>query len=319
MKNNSHGFSLIEFLIAMAVGSTIITGVITLYLTQLKTYQYSQNLERMQENARIASQKISKDLKMVGLIGCGRLSEINLENPLHLEFNSATSLVGFQDGYSTSRYSSAVLTSVLHSALPSTDQILIQEVNSELVPAKTENSVIKIFSNINFKEGNILLLSNCNNATLFKLDHLQKNILTPSQPLTKNYHEIDSQIGRFLAIVYYLAETGRKNSAGNPIIGLYRRDLMGAATKQNELIENVENMQIRYGIVDKPGDSLHYFTASQVKYWQKVRLVQIDLLLVSPDAICTAPQNYRFMNQVKMAPDRRLRREWNIFVTLRER
>lgn len=320
MKADSSGFSLIELLVAIAIGLTLMITLISLYFNQIKTYQFSQALERLQENGRVAQQQLTKDINMAGYCGCGRLNEISLYNSLaFVDFNLANSLLGFHDGYSAAHNLSPQITQILATALAQTDQILIQAASAEIISAKAENSVIKVQEKPNFNVGNILLIANCNSAALFQVAQVQQKTIIPTHRFTENYSDENTEISRFSHVIYYLADTGRKNLAGDAIHALYRRDLMAASSKQNELVEGVEDMQIRYGVTNSTAIGLHYLSADQVQDWEKVRVVKIALLLASNEVIYDRLQSYRFQNRLKTAPDRRLRREWDITAALRER
>jgi len=314
------GFSLVEFLIAIVISLLLMVGVITAYLSQKKTYQLAQGLERMQENGRLATQYLRKEICMAGYVGCGRLTEINLQNPFtKIDFNLTTALVGFHQQRSTNKYFSTGLASTFTLLKPGTDLLLLQEASSEAWPAHGKDQQISLQSKANFKVGNLLLISNCGQGNFFQVAKIQKSILQTTLPLAMQYQSSDSQVSRFLTIVYYVAATGRKNLAGNEIYALYRRDLNDAATRPNELLEGVDDLQIQYGVALEPGGPLHFYTAAQVPDWQKIRLVQLALLLTSVQALADAPQSYRFQKREYLAKDRCLHREWDISVALRER
>lgn len=107
---------------------------------------------------------------------------------------------------------------------------------------------------------------------------------------------------KFLTIAYFIADTQKKNQQGLPILGLYQKRMFpGSSPDTIEIASGVENMQIKYGLPDATGkDIAQYVTANQINdiAWDKVRSVAISLVLSS---------------------DRSLHKEWNTYVTLRER
>jgi hypothetical protein len=95
----------------------------------------------------------------------------------------------------------------------------------------------------------------------------------------------------------------------------------GAGVQTQPLIDNVENLQILYGIADSDTASAQsYLTAANVAadQWDDIVSVRISLLLRSTeDNLTTKPQTYTF-NGVAVTPgDRRLRQVFTSTVTLR--
>lgn len=73
MKNpvrNSRGLSLIEILVALAIGSLLVLGLVEVFAASRAAYQMSEGLSRVQENGRFAMDYLMRDLRMVGHLGC---------------------------------------------------------------------------------------------------------------------------------------------------------------------------------------------------------------------------------------------------------
>lgn len=60
------GFTLIELMIAIAIFSLVITGVIGAYWEQLRSHNTQQQILEMQQNARAAMHYITRELRMAG-------------------------------------------------------------------------------------------------------------------------------------------------------------------------------------------------------------------------------------------------------------
>lgn len=65
------GLSLIEVLIALTIGMFLVMGVIYFYTAAKQTYRVDEALARLQENARLAVELLSRDVRMAGYWGCG--------------------------------------------------------------------------------------------------------------------------------------------------------------------------------------------------------------------------------------------------------
>lgn len=319
--NNCKGFSITEFLIAIIISSILLIEITTSYLSQKKSFSYTYHLALMQENARILEQCLSQDIHMAGFIGCGRLNEIALSNLLPtVQFTSETRLYGFHNKKTSLPIPyPTLLKSILAKAKSGTDILVIQEADAQSIDAYTNGQTILLTGKNNFKPKDILTLNNCNQAVIFRIKSSYANKIIPTETLQQNYSQLDNnQLSYFHTFVYYIANTDRRNLSRNPIYALYRRDLNGAATTQNEWLEGIDDMQITYGVLDPKTKILQYFTADQVPNWQDAKTVHIDVLQDSLESIFDRPHSYYFINKNYLAPDRRLYHEWNFEFSNRE-
>ena len=68
-RRKSGGMSIIELMIAMAIGMFLIAGAISLFVVSKRTYSEAERTARMGENARFALQTLSADLRLGGFFG----------------------------------------------------------------------------------------------------------------------------------------------------------------------------------------------------------------------------------------------------------
>lgn len=64
------GFSLVEMMIALAIGAFLMLGLARVFSASRTAYQLSEGVSRVQENGRFAMDFIQRDLRMVGHMGC---------------------------------------------------------------------------------------------------------------------------------------------------------------------------------------------------------------------------------------------------------
>lgn len=64
------GLSLIEIMVALAIGSLLILALVQVFAGSRTAYQLSAGLARTQENARFAIDILQRDLRMAGHMGC---------------------------------------------------------------------------------------------------------------------------------------------------------------------------------------------------------------------------------------------------------
>lgn len=64
------GLSLIELMVAMAIGVVLLLGLVQVMAGSRAAYQLSSGVARTQENARFAMDSLQRDLRMAGHLGC---------------------------------------------------------------------------------------------------------------------------------------------------------------------------------------------------------------------------------------------------------
>ena len=62
----SKGFTLIELMVALALTSIIMAGIMAAYISQLKAHVTQQTIVEMQQNLRSAMQNMEKEIRMAG-------------------------------------------------------------------------------------------------------------------------------------------------------------------------------------------------------------------------------------------------------------
>lgn len=95
------GFSLVELMIAMALG-LFLTGVaVNVVVTNRQAFRTTENLSRMQENARSAFELMARDIRSAGGNPCGTPMIVNvLNNPANIWWANwaAGTVIGYENG-----------------------------------------------------------------------------------------------------------------------------------------------------------------------------------------------------------------------------
>lgn len=69
MKRSTQGLSLIELMVALAIGSLLIVGAVFVYSQSRNTHTVTDSIARLQENARFAMSAIEADVMLAGYYG----------------------------------------------------------------------------------------------------------------------------------------------------------------------------------------------------------------------------------------------------------
>jgi len=60
------GFSLVEMMISMVIGLVLVAGAYRLFIGSTTTYKQQDDLSRLQENVRLATQVLAQDIRLAG-------------------------------------------------------------------------------------------------------------------------------------------------------------------------------------------------------------------------------------------------------------
>ncbi|GAA0705468.1 PilW family protein [Dokdonella soli] len=75
----SHGLSLIEILVALAIAALLLLGLSQIFLGSKAAYSIQQGMSRSQENARFVFSYLEDNLRMAGYYGCGNEADSSLQ------------------------------------------------------------------------------------------------------------------------------------------------------------------------------------------------------------------------------------------------
>ena len=70
INNKQQGMTLIEIMIALAIGAFLLGGVIKIFLGSTQSYRMLENLSRLQENGRFALEFMDRDIRQAGYRVC---------------------------------------------------------------------------------------------------------------------------------------------------------------------------------------------------------------------------------------------------------
>lgn len=320
------GLTLVELMVAMTIGLMLLSGISYLFLGARQTFRTTENLSRIQENARYALEVMARDIRMAGYVGCGNMRNVTLNtiaNPPIPPLLTTNALTGSDwPGAAVSNFSGSGVTRVAG------DSISVMgafgggvPLAGNLVPS---NANVQLVDNrYGFAVNDVLVVTNCVNADMFRATNVSSSgsITTIAHSNSTNTgNRIGSYGGDAFAfkVEQYTYFIGTKPNGRR---SLYKTSLTEGT---RELIEDVWDMEITYG-VDTPEDSLVYqkdWDAEKVSAegrWPDVLTVQLRILFVSAeDGITVAPQALTF-NEVVTPSDRRMYQVFTSTIGVRNR
>lgn len=299
------GFSLLESMLALGIALYLSYILIDIFIAGNLAYQFNENLIQVQQNAYIVSQALTNEIRMAGYIGCSHLNTNVVSQAMgNVTLSAHNRILG---------YSSAQLPKELFSlspaAAPGTDLLVITKMSTNSVP------ITQITTRSHFLKNTWLIISDCTSAELVRCPN---NFASAKQMHIDTQFSDQAEVAPLQKIVFYIGDTQRKSHSGFPILALYRKDLINVKQQQTEVVEGVNNMQIRYGIHTTLNDNINYYPANQIRDWSNVVSVKIKLFLVSSDGNKSFVQRNKLTNESKINADAPFHQEQEIIIGLRE-
>ncbi|MGA7800931.1 MAG: PilW family protein [Gammaproteobacteria bacterium] len=348
-RSSMRGVTLVELMVAMVIGLILMAGVGTVYVNSKRGYRIQQAASQVQENGRYAMQFLSRDIRMAGYSGCGAGSTrmanvIKNSGTLPWYFDLTRPILGYN---STTTFPSQFASSVV----AGTDAVTVVRGDDSKQDVITHHNptsaTFTLAAPSGIPKGTILLVSDCKYSAVFQMsgptgsttsaqvDHNTGNAVSPGNctknlgtngaayadcnsmsNLTTYTYQGNGQLMRLVANAYYIGN----NADGVP--SLYRAGLTTVGTAptitNEELVDGVENMQIRYGEAAAPDQAaVRYVPADQVTDWGNVVTARVQLLVRSLEQVNPTPVSVTFNGQTYS--DRYLRRIFTDTIKLRNR
>ncbi|RLA05919.1 MAG: hypothetical protein DRQ54_07350 [Gammaproteobacteria bacterium] len=315
------GFTLIEVMTAVVIGSILMVAAVTIMVNSKDTYEVQDDLGRLQENARFAMHLLAKDIRMAGYFGCSAKSGDIYD---HIEdggsgnlFNSSAGLEGMDNYDAAATWEpSGKIANVDGLAgitfLPDSDGLTVRYLDPstaiDVVAKMPQASAdIEVTNTAGLVDGQIIAITDCASADIvqitslpggLKIQHNSGGGTTPGNVnsglewnfpgcgaancLSKQYGD-DAKVMSLKAVRYFLQD---KDADGSP--SLYRVVITpsggNAVFAAQKLVAGVDSLQLTYG-EDTTGDGRAdtYRPASGVGSWSNVSTVKIGMLFQTVD------------------------------------
>ena len=297
LKSSNHcvGFTLVEVLIALVLGLSLIGVVLQNYLSAKNIYNAQTEMSHLSGNIRFAEFFLQQNIMVAGYAGCRKISELNLTNHTDMVFSSLNAICGY-DSNSLPNY-------LVGKVVAGSDVVVITKANSDITSItadiKQGATSFKVGKNPATQTNRILLISDCKNGDLFTAKNWSSGTVTSKNALNSVYRDNNAQVARFEELAFFISDTGRVTAKKQPIYSLYFLINRG---NRRELIPQISKMEIVYGVDPQgQGKVTNYLKAAAItaaNLWDKVLSVKITL----------QPQHQSLALK-----------QWQIYIKLRER
>lgn len=310
LPRGQRGFSLTELMVAIVLSLVLLAGALSILYSSRISYAENEKLARVQETGRTVMELVVRDIRASGFNGCARpMKDGDFVNDIDLADDVEEALFDFErpvGGYEAggTEESPAWTTdggipdfedAIAPDASPLSDVVILRASREGEASYRTTDELAGTSVSVAFglgttiAPGGIFLVADCQGASTFRATGFTETVAaTASTPGTGTLTFTNASGGALTrgfmpgatlvpveAVVYYVAPA----SSGD---GTSLWQKLGTADAQ-ELVEGVENMQVRYGVdtvaADRVPDS--YVTASGVTNWNDVVSMQIAFLVRS--------------------------------------
>ena len=351
MKNNKgyvvarkqKGYTLIELMVASALGLFISAGTYTMYVSNKNSIRLQSSMSEVQKNGRFLIDRLSSKIQGAGYSGFYGPLTSGLNNaivtPTDDRWNLAFPVYGYDNVANGDTIGGVT-------GFQAGSDVLLLKKMSDTVGLVNGSSSSSIVLNVasGFSAGDLLLVTDSDHASLFSASAVDNTTVSGQSTVTistattpapgntavlTNTFGTDGQVGKLESVMYYL-KAGSNNRTSLFEGRLVTSSSAAPVFESKELVSNVEAMQVVYGVDTNGDENVNvYSTANAVTtaaQWGKVRNVGVSVLLSSEqDNISLAANSYSFNSTrftftpdatVVSGADKRLRRIYTTHVAL---
>lgn len=328
----ARGFTLVELLISMVLGLVIIGSVMAAMLANKRSYRTNEGLAQVQESARTAFELLAHDIRQSDGNGCGNSARTaNVLTAGAVWWQNWFGMTGYD---STQADPAVAIGTAVGERVAGTDSIRVESMDGTGLsvalhtPASYRIDIDPATAS-DFAVDDIMIVCDADHTAVFRATAgtgpavVFHNNGTGTAPVNcsrglgfptscastaGNVYQFlrNSQIGRLVAVDWYIGNNGRAGEGGR---SLYRRRLgAGGAEVTEEVVAGVTNMQMRFRA---NADNNIIANAALVADWSAISSVLIQITAESSEINATTA--------TPGANTGRVQRTFNYLVSLRNR
>lgn len=317
------GFSLIEFMVAILLGSILITGAVGVYLGTRRSYTEVEQVANLAENARFSLALLEESLRHVGFFGSAGPGNMQRDGSLN---DPAGNCSNGAEAYDTNNFFFGVRTAsanalgCIDDAVPGSDVLVIKHLGQNpLYDADPADPTAA-------RDGTISFPAGLTGTETYAVVNAEAGLVfdgadtAPSVSVGETH--ANGVAYPYRLNVYYVRDTGAVPTLARKVLEWDATAGAMAVVTQN-LAEGVENMQFLFGVdLDLDGEPDVFRNEAAVESgndWGRVLAVRAFLLIQSPseDAGYTNNRTYQLGDITVTPSDNRRRMLMRTEITLR--
>lgn len=284
------GFTLIEMMVSLLLGTFLMGGVIGVYIANNRTNLVNEQMSQMQQASQISFQLLSRDVQHAGYAGCANIVSTRVVNVLTPPLPWWANWVGGVQGFENAAIPNFNTGAITWLATTDSLHLMFGRGVSSAVVAHNAVAVPPLVINQNL--GNIVpndILMGCDSkmAVIFKATAVAANSIShsvggaaPSNNtlnfgIAPNNTQFLQNISSDAGTVMPLESVGWFVGTQGGINSLYRVALVAGVVQVEEVVQNVNNFQLEYLVLN----GTNYVNANAVVDWTSVMSVRATLTL----------------------------------------
>lgn len=225
------GMTLIELMVALAIGAFLMIGAITVFMQSRTTFRVTESLARMQENARFALDTLEPDIRMANYWGlASTTSLVNFRagaadpNGLGPDTCGTNWTINLDEAVEATNNGYGFACAAFGTADASADTLTVRRASEDPVTPPLTANTLYIQSARPMIESEIFV----------------------GTTVPADYDPATSQTHRLLVNGYYVSQS---SSLGNNVPSLRVKTLLADGTIQDqEVMPGVEDLQVEFGV-----------------------------------------------------------------------
>jgi type IV pilus assembly protein PilW len=229
------GVTLIELMVALAIGAFLMIGAITVFMQSRTTFRVTESLSRLQENGRFALDALEPDIRMARYWGLTTRTNkiVNRAKPtdpngIGVDTCGVNWLIDLDRSVAGSNNSYGFATCAVFGVFqPNTDTLVVRRAMEDTVPA----AALAV------------------NTMYLQTGRSQDGRIFNNGVLPAGFTATNSETHRLVVNGYYVDRRSSLSPLANTVPSLRMKTLLANGTIQDqEILPNVEDMQIQFGV-----------------------------------------------------------------------
>lgn len=347
-KAHQQGFSLVELMVATAIGLLLSYAAIEIYVSQTQIYRATNSQALMQSTENAIANLVTPVIRSAGFVGCGSLGSAmsNLNgggsDPLGSLNTNPSLLAGYNRNGTTITITqinpandsnlgnwTPSLDSSLSGNVEHTSDVLVVlgatpnsfPVSITAIDSSSSSFTVQSMSGINLAAGQFAAVSDCVKSSIFLVTGIGGTSISHGSGSGQYANStsgfiVNYQPGAQFTPVQQTAFFVGQGAGGQST--LMRGILTGTGWIIQPLVPGVDAMKVQYGIGSN-GSISQYVTADAVTNWAQVYAIRLGFLIEGK--VASGNQNttqYNVLDTLVTVPnDNRLRHVYEINIALR--
>ncbi|CAM3039124.1 Tfp pilus assembly protein PilW [Legionella steigerwaltii] len=345
---HQQGFSLVELMIATAIGLLLSYAVMEVYVTQTQIYRTTNSQALIQSTENAIANLVVPIIRSTGFVGCGSISTamsnlngggsspigtLNANPALIAGYNRNGATISITQDNSTNDGNAGDWTPSLDPSLAgsveNTSDVLVVlgaapasfPVSITAIDSSSNSFTVQSTTGLSLAIGQFAAVSDCVKSSVFALTGVAGTTIShdagsgeydnSTSTFIVNY-QAGSQFIPLQQTAFFVGQGQGGQSA------LMRATLTSAGWSIQPLVPGVEVMKVEYGIGGN-GSISQYVTADAVPNWAQVYAIRLGFLIEGQAASGTQnTTQYNVLDTVVTVPnDNRLRHVYEVNIALR--